>query len=97
MNDFTAYMYIVLGVVVAVVLPILAAAIRKEFPVVQGIGFPPWLRRYMLLFVFSLVVAIASLAVWRSQNPNAHLQWYSAFMIGFGWESALEKFLHPKP
>jgi hypothetical protein len=97
MSDLAAYMYIVLGVLVAVLLPVLSAYIRAEFPSIEGVGLPPWLKRYLLLFVFSLIVAVVSLALWESQNPTTELHWFTAFLIGFGWESALEKFLHPKP
>jgi hypothetical protein len=97
MSDLVAYVWVVAGVIVAVVLPVLAAYIRKEFPPTAAIGMPPWLKRYLLLFVFSVIVALVSLAIWRGQNPDGHLHWFTAFTIGFGWESALEKFLHPKP
>jgi hypothetical protein len=97
MSDLTAYLFVVLGVFVAVLLPVLSAYIRKEFPATGAIGLPPWLKRYLLLFVFSLVVGLVSLAIWKSLNPQGELHWFTALLIGFGWESALEKFLHPKP
>jgi hypothetical protein len=97
MSDFTAYWFVVLGVIVAVLLPVLSALIRKEFPSTAAVGIPPWLKRYALLFFFSLVVGLLSLAIWKSQNPQGELHWFTALLIGFAWESALEKFLRPKP
>lgn len=99
MSDPIAYLWIFVGVVVAVVLPVLWAYISKEFAVLEGFraraAFPPWLKRYILLFVFSAIVALASFAIWRSANPTGQLSWFTAFLVGFGWESALEKFLRP--
>jgi hypothetical protein len=97
MSDLIAYLFVVSGVAVAVLMPVLAAKIRKEFPPTGAIGLPPWLKRYLLLLVFSLIVGVASLAIWKSLNPHGELPWFTAFLVGFGWESALEKFLHPKP
>jgi hypothetical protein len=42
-----------------------------------------------------MIVALVSLAIWKGQNPTAQLNWFTAFLIGFGWESAIEKFLNP--
>ncbi|HEY2955744.1 MAG TPA: hypothetical protein VGK89_10900 [Candidatus Eisenbacteria bacterium] len=58
---------------------------------------PPWVRRYLLLLLFSSIVALVSLAIWRGQNPQGAIPWFTAFLVGFGWESALEKFFRPKP
>ncbi len=96
MSTFAAYLWIVLGVIVAVVLPVLMASVRKEFPRAKAPGMPPWLKRYLILGVFSLVVGVATLAIWRAVNPDALFTWHNMFLVGFGWESAIEKFLHPK-
>src|SRR5262245_50519704 len=97
MSDVAAYVWVVIGVIVAVVLPMLSAKIRKEFPAVAGVTVPPWVRRYGLLLIFSLVAAVACLAIWRAANPSTELHWFTAFLIGFAFESTLEKFLHPIP
>ena len=95
MSDLAAYMWVVLGVIVAVILPVLAAYIKKQFPTLET-GLPPWLKRYLALLIFSMIVALVSLAIWKGQNPTAQLSWFTAFLIGFGWESAIEKFLGPR-
>jgi len=97
MNDLKAYGFVVLGVAVAVLLPILAAYVRREFPPTGTTGVPPWLKRYGVLLVFSLVVGLVSLAIWKSQNPQVVPHWFTSLLIGFGWESALEKLFHPRP
>jgi hypothetical protein len=96
MTDSNSFVWVALGVLVAVVLPVLAAYIRKEFPpIAETKLIPPWLMRYVVLFVFCLIVAIAALALWKNQHPSGTLTWSTAFLIGFGWESAVEKFFRP--
>jgi hypothetical protein len=97
MTDITAYLWVTAGVICAVLLPMLSAQIRREFPPVAGVTVPPWIRRYLLLLIFSLIAALACLAIWRSGNPNTEIHWFTAFLIGFGFESAFEKFFHPTP
>jgi hypothetical protein len=94
LSDLGAYMWVVLGVIVAVILPVLAAYIKKQFPTTKA-DLPPWLKRYGALLIFSMIVALVSLAIWKGQNPTTHPTWFTAFLIGFGWESAIEKFLNP--
>jgi hypothetical protein len=98
MSELGAYVWVVVGVIAAVVLPVLSAYIRKEFPAHQGAALlPAWLVRYVLLLLFGLIAGVAAFAIWRAANPDTALHWFTAFLIGFGAESALEKFLHPKP
>lgn len=96
--DLGAFIWTVLGVLAAVLLPILVAAVRKTFPksLVDG-GVPPWVKAYALLFVFSVVAATISLAAWYSAQPgpDPEIKWYTAFLIGFGWEAAIEKLINP--
>ncbi len=91
------YLCVVAGVIAAVLLPFLAELVRREFPPTAGPLIPPWVRSFCLLAIFSMLTALIALAIWRSQNPTGDLQWYTAVLIGFGWESAVEKFLRPRP
>src|SRR4029077_13249700 len=95
MSDWNAYLWVAAGVLVAVIFPILSAYIKREFPPTAGPGFPPWLTRYLLLGVFCLVTAVIALAIYRNANPGTQLVWFNAFLIGFGWEPAVEKCLRP--
>jgi hypothetical protein len=45
--------------------------------------------------LFSLITALICLAGWRSTHPNDTLPWFTAFLLGFGWESAIEKLQKP--
>ena len=96
MTDLQAYGWVVIGVVLAVVFPVVRAYIIKEFPPVAG-GLPPWLKRYLALLFFGLIAGVITLAIWKSQNPSAPIAWYTAFLIGFGWQSAIDMFFRPRP
>lgn len=90
-----AYLWITAGVIVAVIFPVLRALVTREFGTTQGDGLPPWAKRYLILFGFSLVTALICLAIWDAQNTTGTLAWYTAFLLGFGWESTVEKFFRP--
>ena len=83
------------GVIAAILLPILAAQIRKDFPPQVAPGIPPWAWRYVRLAIFSVIVAYVCLAWWTTTHKGAQLEWASAFLLGFAWEAALEKALKP--
>jgi hypothetical protein len=45
-SEQVAYVWVVVGVITAVVLPVLSAIVRKEFAAQQGPDLlPPWIRR----------------------------------------------------
>lgn len=91
MGDAGAFLAIALGVFVAVLYPIVRGKIRKEFPPVAGVAIPPWVKRYGLLFLFSLLTAFVLLAVYRGANADAELQFWPSVVMGFGWEAIVEK------
>lgn len=94
-DDVIAGGWMALGVLIAVILPVLRALVLQEFPRGMDVGIPPWLRRYLALSGLSIVAAIICLAVWKSQNPTGTLTWYAALLIGFSWESFIEKIGRP--
>lgn len=91
MNDTSAYVWISMGVLVSVIFPILSGFIHKVFRPEGAPGMPQWLKKYGGLFVFCLVTSLICLAGWKATHPNATFEWYTAFLLGFGWESAVEK------
>lgn len=95
--DAIAYLWVVIGVVVSILLPVLSGLIRQEFPQTAGIGLPPWIRKYAILLVFSALTALVLLAFYANTNPAARLDWTGAFLLGFGWESAIEKLTKKSP
>ncbi|MCA0250481.1 MAG: hypothetical protein LCH93_28030 [Proteobacteria bacterium] len=97
MSDWVAYWAISGGVLVGVLHPVLLGFIRKQFPPTAGSGFPPWAKKYGGLFVFCLVTALIVLAVWKNANPDARLEWFTAFLLGYGWEAFVEKWLRGTP
>jgi hypothetical protein len=88
--DLTIYLWICLGVIVAVVWPMLKASLRK-FTLVGGVGVPAWLKPYLILLAFAVITGLVIFAYWRSQHPNDTLAWYAAFLLGFAWEATFEK------
>jgi hypothetical protein len=80
------------GVIVAVLLPVLKGLVQGYFGGSRGEAIlPEWAKRYLVLLAFGALTAIAVLAVWKSQNPDAQLEWYTAFLLGFTAEATLEK------
>jgi uncharacterized membrane protein YoaK (UPF0700 family) len=95
MSDWQAYVFIWVGVILGVVLPALAAYMREYFPAVAG--FPPWIKRYLLLLLFGLGAATILLAIWKSQHQGPMPDWYTAILVGFSWQSTIEAVAKPKP
>jgi hypothetical protein len=91
MTDTQSYLWVSLGVLIAVVLPVLMGFIKKQFPPTAG-ALPPWVKKYGALLLFSLLTALPCLAIWKTQHPGDQLTWFTSFLLGFGWESAIEKF-----
>ena len=98
MSGLEQFVFVVAGVVTAVVLPVIADKVRKYYPQDAPGEFhvPDWLARYLWLAAFSVLVAGLIFAGFKKQNPSANLEWYSAFLLGFTSESAIEKMLRPK-
>src|SRR5258706_1842202 len=85
------------GVAIAVVLPVLADAVPDYYPESFGTGWklPGWARKYLLLGLFSFVVATLILAGWKSHSPTL-LAWYQALLLGYTSESTIGKALRPR-
>jgi hypothetical protein len=91
MNDRSPFWWVSCGVAVAVIFPVLSGFVHGGFRPTAAIGLPPWVKKYGALLLFSLITALICLAGWRSTHPNDTLPWFTAFLLGFGWESAIEK------
>jgi hypothetical protein len=89
-SEVLTYLTVALGVLVAVVYPLIRGYIAKNFPATGG-RWPPWVKKYAMLFLFSLVTALIVLAVYRSSNPTTVLTFWQALVLGFGWEAVIEK------
>jgi predicted Na+-dependent transporter len=95
MGEVSAFWSIALGVLVAVVYPVLLGFVREAFPPSAAGGLPPWVKKYGGLLLFSLVTAFIVLGVFRTRYPDVTLTFWPAFFLGFGWESSIEKLLAP--
>jgi hypothetical protein len=95
MTAMQAYLWMAFGVLISVIFPIIKAAVAPK--TTESVGLPPWVKKYALIFVFAAVTAVIVLAAYLAANPEAlkTLQWYTAFLFGFSWESAIEKITAP--
>jgi hypothetical protein len=83
---FRVYWYVVIGVLISVILPIL----RALLPTTQsGNGEKPAWKRYLAVGIFSLLTSIIVLAFAKDQPKD--WQWYDAVLAGFAWDSLLQK------
>ena len=90
MDDLAAFGWMALGVLLAVVLPILRAYVQRNFKADIGVASSR-VRPLAALAAFALVTAILLLAAYRAAEPNADIDWFTALLAGFGWESTFEK------
>ena len=91
MSDVQAYLFVVLGVVAAVLIPVLKGIVKNSFPPTAAGAVPSWVKEYVAFAAFALLAALIALAAWRASDPNAQLTWYTAVLIGFSFESVIEK------
>lgn len=89
---------IALGVAIAIAWPTLFQAVRKEFPAEQG-RWPSWVkptvRKYGLLFIVSVFGAVVVAALYHQKSATNPGFW-TALLLGVGFESTLEKAIFPK-
>jgi predicted Na+-dependent transporter len=85
------FLGIALGVLVAVIYPVLKGYIQKEFVTTGAPGVPPWIRKYGALFLFCLVTALIVLAGFRAVKPDVQISFWVALLMGFGYEASVEK------
>ena len=91
---FSTFVWAAIGVAASIMLPFLAALVRKEFPRPVAGGTPPWVRPYALLALFSILAAIACIMYYTNDHPGP-ITMQRAFLIGFAWETLFEKMAQP--
>lgn len=90
MSDLEAYLWISFGIAAAVAFPVIRNLVTKYWPKTQAMGVPDWVKKYGVLFIFSLLTGVIVYAVLKSQGQEL-TTWWAAFLAGFAWESAVEK------
>jgi hypothetical protein len=98
LDNASGFVAVVLGVAVAVILPLLCDLVRKYFPPL-GAGFWDnyrWAVRYIVLGGFSIAVGAVIYFEWRKGHPTGVLTGTDGFLLGFSGESAIEKMFRPK-
>jgi predicted membrane channel-forming protein YqfA (hemolysin III family) len=97
LNSLSGFASVVVGVAVAVVLPLLFDKLRTYFPAVGGFKDNyAWVVRYLVLGGVSLAVGGILYSQWKSGHPGTALNPNDGFLLGFSGESAIEKAFRPK-
>src|SRR6266516_3255638 len=91
MGDWGAFLGIALGVLAAVIYPLVKGYVQETFVATGAPGLPPWIKKYGALFLFCLVTAFIVLAVFRSAKPDTAISFWVAAVMGIGYESTIEK------
>jgi hypothetical protein len=95
MNDITTFIWIAVGVFVAIVYPLLWGYFRKAWPQRAAPGLPEWVTKYGVLLVLGLVGGFIIFISQKASHPNTSLEWYQGALLGFGGEASIEKILNP--
>ena len=80
------YLIVVGGVLLSIVLPILRKLLPK--PPTAFAEFWHGVGQYIVVGIFSLAAAILVLAI----KGNVVLDWPTALLLGYAWDSTLQKF-----
>jgi predicted Na+-dependent transporter len=88
-----AFWGIALGVLIAVLYPVIRGFIMKEFGPTATVGVPPWAKKYGALLVFCLASALIVLAVVKAAKPDAQISFWAGLFMGIGYEAVVEKVL----
>jgi hypothetical protein len=87
-DNFIDWLWIVAGVLIAVLLPVVTALVKTTFkPTAAGIDF----GKYAVLFVFASMTGVILLAGYRAAEPDTNMEWYAGLLAGYAWEATLEK------
>ncbi|MFD7160994.1 hypothetical protein ACFV9C_40870 [Kribbella sp. NPDC059898] len=86
-----AFLGIALGVLIAIVYPVLKGYVKKQFGPTARLGLPAWVPKYAALLVFCAVSALILLAVVKAAKPDLRITFWPALVMGFGYEAAIEK------
>lgn len=87
------YPYVVLGIAISVILPILKKAIpqpstdSKYFDASLGARVWPIAKPYVIIGIVSLIIGILVVAI----SGDTLEDWTTALMAGFTWDSILQK------
>lgn len=88
-DNVVSWLLISLGVLIAVVLPALAAFVKSNFGVATA-GVVDW-AKYLRLGAFCALTAVLLLAIYRAAEPDAAIPWSLALLLGYSWEATIEK------
>jgi hypothetical protein len=95
MTDLQAYSWIVMGVAVSFIIPVIIQSIRPSTPGAKAAygASRLWIvaKPYLLMAIASFLLAVVTLAIAKSSNVDLNA-WYKAFLLGYFWDSTVQKF-----
>ncbi len=83
----TIYLYVSLGIVISVILPLIRALLPKPPAALLGTSWWDSIRPYVATGAFSLVAALLIVAAMGKLLDS----WSTALIAGYTWDSTLQK------
>ena len=95
MEDLYLYLWVVVGVVASLLLPIIWKAAFPDRPLPSGFtrGSQLWkeARPYFLIGLISMLIGGIAFAIVK-QTGGKFDHWYAAFLNGYFWDATIQKF-----
>ena len=98
MDWWVVFLLVVLGIIISIALPILRAMLPKVPKMaLQDLHSELWsvARPYVIVLIFSILAAFIVMAYLGNSVPN--IEWFTAIIYGFTWDSFIQKAIGPNP
>ena len=86
-----SYGAVTLGVFLSFMLPILLASAIRQATKYRGRSMNKYFRFLVITSAASAATGLLVLAVVQSANPNLQLSFYQYLLLGYSWDSTLQK------
>jgi len=83
--DFELYLYVVIGIIISIVLPIIKAMLPKQGTMNEN--YWPLVKPYVVIGIFSLLTGVLIVAFLGDALDG----WQIAIISGYAWDSTLQK------
>ena len=92
LSGMETYLWVALGIALSVLIPIVKAALPVATPRAEPVDVWPFVRKYGVIGIFSLLVAILIVAFSKEAIDD---KWGLAVIAGYAWDSTLQKISGP--
>jgi hypothetical protein len=94
MKHWKALLWIVAGILISLVLPVLSAYVKEIFrpggPLLASAGLWQYAKPYLVTSIFALTTALLILAYIVKSGGKVE-SWAEGLLYGFAWDSILQK------